>query len=404
MKILFHHRIGSKDGQAVHLDNLTTALRLLGHEVVIEGPSTIAEGSLGAESTSVALFKRFVPGSIYEILELAYSIIAFFKLRRAYLKHRPDVLYERYTLYLLAGVWLKRLYGVPMVLEVNSPLVMERSTYGQLRLKSLARWAERTVWRAADFVLPVTHVIGRMMKDAGVRDDRIVVIPNGVNPEFAAARDKREEMRRRLGLEGRTVLGFTGFIRAWHGLDTAIDFLADSGHELNLHLLVIGDGPARIPLEEQARARGVADRVRFLGIISREELAPYISAFDIALQPSVVPHASPLKIFEYMALGKAIVAPDTPNIREILVDGETALLFDPSEPAAFRASISRLCRDAAPRRRIGDAAGEEIWKRGFTWENNAARVVDLFNRLLAERSGSRRAAPDRRAAQSRSPS
>jgi glycosyltransferase involved in cell wall biosynthesis len=209
-------------------------------------------------------------------------------------------------------------------------------------------------------------------------------------------------MRGRLGLEDRTVLGFTGFIRAWHGLDTAIDFVAESGRELDLHLLVIGDGPARISLEERSRERGVADRVHFLGIISREELAPYISAFDIALQPSVVPHASPLKIFEYMALGKAIVAPDTPNIREILVDGETALLFDPKDPAAFRASIGRLCRDSALLRRIGDAAGEEIWKRGFTWENNAKRVIDLFNRLLATRSGSHRSALDRRTAQSRS--
>lgn len=100
-----------------------------------------------------------------------------------------------------------------------------------------------------------------------------------------------------------------------------------------------------------------------------------MAGFDIALQPRVVSYASPLKIFEYMAAGRAIVAPDQPNIREILRDDETALLFDPSAAGAMWQAIQRLIGDAPLRRRLGDAARAEITRRDYTWRGNAARIV-----------------------------
>ena len=106
-----------------------------------------------------------------------------------------------------------------------------------------------------------------------------------------------------------------------------------------------------------------------------------ISAFDIALQPGVTAYASPLKTYEYMALGRAIVAPDTPNIREILSHGETALLFDPGSTTAFGQTIERLVDDPALRTNLGTAARAEIVDNDLTWENNARRVIALAERL-----------------------
>ena len=103
----------------------------------------------------------------------------------------------------------------------------------------------------------------------------------------------------------------------------------------------------------------------------------HLAAFDIALQPRVVPYASPLKVFEYMALERAIVAPDVPNIREILTDGDTALLFDPERPGAFQHCIETLTRDPELRRSLGRQARRRLIERDLTWEGNAARVVDL---------------------------
>jgi glycosyltransferase involved in cell wall biosynthesis len=138
---------------------------------------------------------------------------------------------------------------------------------------------------------------------------------------------------------------------------------------------VVGDGPARAALERQAAASGLADRVRFTGLQGREEIPALVAGFDVALQPRVVDYASPLKIFEYMAAGRAIVAPDQENIREILSDGETALLFDPSRPEAMWQAILRLAGDADLRHRLGAAAAAEIARRDLTWSGNARRVV-----------------------------
>ena len=143
----------------------------------------------------------------------------------------------------------------------------------------------------------------------------------------------------------------------------------------------------RSDLERQAEALGLAGRVRFTGLQAREQVPALIAGFDIALQPRVVEYASPLKIFEYMAAGRAIVAPDQENIREILRDGETALLFDPARPEAMWQAIRRLAGDAALRHRLGSAARAEIVRRDYTWAGNARRVVGWA------RQSARRVAP-----------
>jgi glycosyltransferase involved in cell wall biosynthesis len=107
-----------------------------------------------------------------------------------------------------------------------------------------------------------------------------------------------------------------------------------------------------------------------------EDVPRLVAGFDIALQPRAVAYASPLKIFDYMAAGRAIVAPDQPNIREILTDGETAVLFDPARPGAMWAAVLRLASDPALRTRLGAAARSEVAHRRYTWTGNAARLID----------------------------
>ncbi len=164
-----------------------------------------------------------------------------------------------------------------------------------------------------------------------------------------------------------------------------IDFL-ERDDSNNLHFLVIGDGLGLPALRRQVRLRGVSQQVTLLGSQPRDHMADLISAFDIALQPGVNAYASPLKTYEYMALGRAIVAPDTPNIHEILSHGETALLFDPDSTTAFGQAIERLAGDPALRAKLGAAARAAIVEKDLTWENTARRVVALA-RQLTESSG-----------------
>lgn len=385
MKILYHHRTRSKDGQYVHIVELIHALRKSGHEVIVVAPAAMENAKFGDDAGVVATMKRFLPRFFYELLEFAYSLVAYRRLRSAVLAHRPDCLYERYNLFQPAGVWLKKRFGLPMLLEVNAPVFEERSKYGGISLRALARWSERYVWRGADFVLPVTAVLAERVRAAGVSAARIAVIPNGINPEHFGRALPVDEAKAKLGLEHRLVLGFTGFIRDWHGLDRVVDFVADRGADSGLHLLVVGDGPARESLQAQAKRRGIADRVTFTGIIERERVPAHVAAFDVALQPSVVPYASPLKLFEYLAMGRAIVAPASPNIMEVLSDGENAVLFDPDRTDGMVRALDRVCGDGELRRRIAEGARNTIAERGLTWDHNAERVIEMFERV-AQRS------------------
>lgn len=108
--------------------------------------------------------------------------------------------------------------------------------------------------------------------------------------------------------------------------------------------------------------------------------------FDIALQPDVTAYASPLKLFEYMALGRAVVAPDSDNIREVLRDGENALLFRNRDQDDLLDKIRRLCNERGLREQVGAAARETITREGYTWENNARRVIAIASRLISDRS------------------
>jgi glycosyltransferase involved in cell wall biosynthesis len=369
MRILYSHRIQSRDGQSVHVEELIGALRNLGHEVLVVGPGFYDKADFGGESGLVSVIRSRLPRAVGELAELAYNLPAYLRLRLACRRFRPHLIYERYNLYYLAGTLLARRTGVPLFLEVNAPLADERAQHGGLGLPRLARWLEHFVWRSADRVLAVTGALKDMIAAAEVPAALIEVVPNGIDPTRFAGLSRPEHP------DDVVVLGFVGFVRDWHGLDAVIDALAADATRIRIRLEVVGDGPALPALQQQAATLGIADRIHFAGLVDHTAIPAAVAGFDIALQPRVVTYASPLKLFEYMAAGKAIVAPDQPNIREVLTDGETALLFDPVMPDAMWRAIGWLAGDPALRARLGARAREEINRRDYTWRGNAERII-----------------------------
>nr|WP_294507872.1 glycosyltransferase family 4 protein [uncultured Rhodopila sp.] len=390
MRILFHHRIASRDGQSVHIEELIAALQRQGHETILVGPAGFTATGFGGSSAVVDRIKRAIPGSLYEILEIAYNVKAFLRLRKAVRLHRPDVIYERFSLFLFAGIWVRRLSGMPLLLEVNAPLYEERAKNDGLRLHRLGRMAQRWLWNRADHVLPVTGVLARTVEEYGVKRSHITVVPNGINAERFGGIADTEAAKAALGLPPRLVLGFAGFIRGWNAVHRLIDFVALHRERFDPQILVVGDGPARESLQDYARERGVADRLTITGIVARDAMADFIGAFDVAVVPALTPYSSPLKLFEYMQLGRPIAAPDSENIREILSDGEDALLFDPERNGALEAALVRLCCDAALRARLGQAAHRTIAAKSLTWDRNAERVVEIAAAAISLAKGPRR--------------
>jgi glycosyltransferase involved in cell wall biosynthesis len=217
-----------------------------------------------------------------------------------------------------------------------------------------------------------------------------VVIHNGIDPADIPALDpeRLRAVREKLGIApGKTVLGFTGFVREWHKLEQVIDLISERPAD-NLVLLLVGDGPARKSLEVDAERLGVSASFVCTGLVDRDAVYDYIALFDVALQPAVTYYASPLKMFEYLAMGKIIVAPDEANIKELLTQDESGILFDKDDVAAFKLGIAHALEinaDAHSRQAFAANARAVITDGRHTWSENAHRIVALFEDCLTQR-------------------
>jgi glycosyltransferase involved in cell wall biosynthesis len=235
----------------------------------------------------------------------------------------------------------------------------------------LAETARAEVFRAASTLLPVSEELAAWLRRYPAGTNAIEVTPNGVDAaRFAAVRPSTQ----------RFTLGFVGGLRPWHGLaDLAAIFAAVRAERADARLLVVGDGPGRAGLEADLAARGVLDRVTFSGAVSPDAVPGWLSAIDVALAPYATDasfYFSPLKLFEYMAAGRAIVASAIGQIASVVRHGETGWLHAPGDVGAAARAALGLAGNGALRAELGAAA--QSWVAAHrSWDAIAARVVAL---------------------------
>lgn len=294
---------------------------------------------------------------------------------------RPDAVYERYSLLGTAGNELARELKIPHILEVNAPLSEEHARHRGSAFAQTIRAAERRILAAADQVISVSEPLKQWIVGMGINADRVTVVPNGVN--LKRFNTPAGDVRSRLGLDDRPVVGFVGTLKSWHGtaaLIRAIGLMArERGADNAPHLLIVGDGPQRERLEEVAREDSITDLTTFTGMVPHDEMISYITAMDIAIAPyDAMPdfYFSPLKLFEYMAAGRPIIAAGIGQIEECIRDGETGLLYPPGDIPALARTIGHLLDDPERARALGHAALAEA-RTHRSWDRNARIVTAL---------------------------
>lgn len=406
MKILYHHRTRAEDAQGIHIAEIQRAFRELGHEVVEVAlvPAGGAEGVRrrpGPLVRFVSCAAAAVPRPAYEILEIGGNGLTAARLAAAVRAAKPDLVYERYSLHNAAGAIAARATGVPLVIEVNSPLAEERAKHGGLAFPRLATRLERAIWCAATAIVTVSTPLADALVESGVERHRILVLPNAVRREMLQAGAGAAAVRCALGFAPTDVVfGFTGWFRPWHGLEAFLEAFADAGLAAEgARVMLVGEGQALPALREIVARRNIAHAVAFTGAVGRDAISDHIAAFDVALQPHATRYASPMKIFEYLALGKPVVAVRTPAIAETLADGADSILFEAGDTSALLAGVRRLLLDVELRARMSLAARESVVRRGFFWDENARRTLEHLSRLAnAQTSRAREAARRGRAA------
>ncbi len=364
MRILYHHRTRAEDGSAVHIRSLQAAFRTLGHEVLEVGPTAGKETTRGR---SIPL-----PGLVREVLELGYDRASRGRIARAGADFRPDLVYDRHALGSTVALDAGRRLDVPVFIEVNAPLVDEVSETRGLMLKGSFRRRERRLLEGADRVCAVSTVLADRLVELGADRSRIILTPNGVDLDRYTVEDRGEGLRSGWEIEGQLVIGLTGFIRSWHRLDLLVEACAAAGAH-RFHLAIAGEGPARADAEAAAARAGVSSS--FPGVLEHAAVPGFLAACDVCIVAAATPYASPLKLFEYMAAGRAVLAPDQPNMTEHLAHEDNAWLFQKGDVASLAAGLDALASDPDLRGRLGAAARAAVVERDLTWEGNARRVL-----------------------------
>jgi glycosyltransferase involved in cell wall biosynthesis len=404
-------------GASIHVCALVRAFADLGHEVTVLCTTASCPESLQSDLNARVLvsplaswirsvrnllrsFNRFLGRTERRNLDLV-KLLHNFGFRKA-VSHavrqtKPDFIYERYSLWAVAGLEVAKQRSIPLVLEVNAPLAYEEQAYrAGLTFAPVARWVERLLWRRADVVIPVSGALRERMINARVAPERIHVLPNAVDIDLFRADVDGQAVRDRFQLANRFVVGFVGSFKAWHGIDFLLEAFQDLHRSDPLtHLLLVGEGPLRETLEAHVRNMGLEDSVTFVGGVQHQEIPQYLAAMDAAIAPYPALedfYYSPLKLFEYMAAGRAVVSSRIGQVAEVISDGLNGLLFEPGDRTGLVECIQRLRKNPKLQAELGRNATAACSQN--TWKQHAVRVVEWVEPLTTSRAGSSAATSD----------
>jgi glycosyltransferase involved in cell wall biosynthesis len=343
--------LGGFKGASVHMAEIVSALARTGAEVLLL-PRSVADRR-----------ELLPPGVTVETLPSAAADPRLADWLEARLRaFAAEALYERFALHSAAGATAAFRLRIPHVVELNSPLPIEAARYRTLARPREARRLERTVLARADLVLAVSGPLAAYAR-AARGATRVEVFPNAVDVGRFAVPSRATDPR----------CVFLGALRPWHGIDTIVEAWRLLGREAP-PLLVVGDGAERAALEAVgAEVTGAVPHPQVPALLSRAAigLAPYAA--------DAPGYFSPLKLFEYLASGLAVVAAAIPGVREV-VGPEHAVLVPPGDPETLAAAVSELAADESRRLRLG-AAGRGLVVARHTWDARARRIVDVLAEL-----------------------
>ena len=372
--------MGTAGGAISHIRGFLHGLKSSGQTCRVFSGAALAQVSFRNEIVVAAIRPHFFWGAVM----LSYNFI-FARGVERYLDHcRPQFLYQRHCSFSIAGALLSRRLQVPLILEYNGSEEWVARHWDPNPLREWIKLCEDVTLRSAARIVVVSNVLRDDLVSRGIHADRIRVNPNAVDSDFFRPGKWRESGREDLGVGLSDVLiGFVGSFSLWHGIEVlqeAIASLLKSRQPCRLRFVLIGEGLLQREMRAALAGYEETGEAIFTGSVPREKVVEYLDACDILVAPHIpMPDGSrffgsPTKLFEYMAMGKGIVASRLDQLAEVLEHDRNAVLVTPGDPEELAEAILRLALDPHKRVKLGVAARRAAVER-HSWLTNVAHAL-----------------------------
>jgi glycosyltransferase involved in cell wall biosynthesis len=303
-----------------------------------------------------------------------------------------DVIYERNGLYNAGLAMASKRLRIPYVIFFEADQIMELDIMKK-PIMGLLRWRASQLLRynlnAADCIICVTDAGKRhLIANWNIPARKILVFPNAVHVDrFKPDPDARMSIRKSLGMNDEPMVMFVGNFYHWHDVAALLRAFARALKTCpQARLVLVGDGERKAEMMQAATKLGLDHAVKFTGIVPHSDVPRYIAAADIAVVPYPPMQQemwlSPLKLFEYMSGGKAVVASAVGQIVDVLSDGRNGLLVPPGDAEIMSEALIKLIHDSTLRESLGRQAREDAVQK-YSWKSYFARLEQVFEAVIA---------------------
>jgi len=375
-------------GASSHIKGVTEALIELGARVKLISNDAIA--GLNESKTPLQIVEPETAGSTRAIFEINNNVAFTRGAVHVVEREPPDFIYQRYARFGWAGVVASLRTGRPLFIEYNGSEVWVGRHWDHVGMLDLLTRYERLNLDAAARIFVVSDVERRNLERVGVEANKIIVNPNGVDTNTFRPGIGGQAVREKMAIaEAETLVGFISSFGPWHGVLTLVEAIKEIPTSSGVRFLLVGSGSLLAQVKQLLAEEEKAGQVSFTGAVGHEDVPALLDACDVLVSPHV-PLAddteffgSPTKIFEYMAMGKGIVASRLGQIGEVLSDGVSALLVEPGNARQLREAIVRLAESPELREHLGESARRHATDH-HTWKRNAQNVLEAYRNWLEE--------------------
>ena len=372
-------------GCSTYIRSVIHEWRQMGHKVVLITPCEKQPIDIGAKVVTIPTTNTFEILSkeirrqkktdeqrlVQALGHLWHNVAVENVLKETLASWQPDFIYERYSPFGVAGGALAKKMEIPYILQFNSPLAWEGTTYRNEALPEVAYFLERYACTSAPLIVATCEELKEMLITMGVEGDKVKIVPCGADCQLFTP----DGPSYREPFADKFVIGFVGSLKLWHGLEILADAFRALAKNPLFHLLIVGDGPMREEL--QALSKELPGRVTLTGAIDQTEVPKYIRTMDISVAPYPSLdkfYFSPIKILESMAAGCPVVASSIGQIPKLIRHNQTGILVPPGDPTGLARAIATVAKDRRQLQTLGKNATAEI-QAHHTWKRRAESIL-----------------------------